>query len=558
MIELKRTYRRYDPEQTRLMPTDLRKWLPDDHLSLFIDDLVNGLDLSAFYAYYERSDRGSPPYDPRMMVKILIYAYSNGINSSRKIQKEMVEDIGFRYLGANNFPDFRTICLFRSIHMEPIMDLFGQVLLLCENANMVKMGVVALDGTKVKANASLDRNRTKRKLSEDRERMEAMVRELLEKADRADETEDLIYGDYDGYSLPEGFRTGREQLDRIKEAERQIEERELEEESKERKKRERYLEGWKNKEREAVAEGRKLPGRRPKELTLENPEGTEEKDGGERETSTEDGGKEEGENETGETGTENGEKNEKEKKGERKKEVRRNTTDPDSRIMKTGNGYVQGYNCQAMADCESKVIVYSDVTDDENDLHQLRPMLEGIIRTTGRAPDRLTADAGYFYEDEVEAVMGLKKEEDVNEIGTGGNDGDVGTPDPVKEMMKGTKLYIATRNRWKEKGPPPKGRIPKDHTTTQRMERKLRTKEGKEIYGERAPTIEPVFGNIKYAIGFKGFVLRRKEKVRFEWVMACMGHNIKKLEKKLRGVKKGGIKVMERFWPADVATSPHI
>ena len=431
MIELKRTYRRYDPEQTRLMPTDLREWLPDDHLSLFIDELVNALDLSAIYAYFERSDRGSPPYDPRMMVKILIYAYANGINSSRRIQKEMVEDIGFRYLGADNFPDFRTICLFRSTHMEAIMDLFGQVLLLCENAGMVKMGAVALDGTKVKANASLDRNRTKRKLSEERERMEAIARELLENADRVDEAEDLIYGDYDGYSLPEGFRTRRERLDRIREAERQIEEKELEEESKERKKRERYLEERAEREREAAAEGGKLPGRRPKEFVSENPEGTEEKDGGEREISTEDSGKEEGKNETGETGTEDGKK----ERGKRKKEVRRNTTDPDSRIMKTGNGYVQGYNCQAVADCESKVIVYSDVTDDENDLHQLRPMLEGLVRTTGRGPKRLTADAGYFYEDEVEAVMGLR--EDADEMGTGEDDGNVETPDPVKEVMKG-------------------------------------------------------------------------------------------------------------------------
>jgi len=555
VIELKRTYRRYDPEQTRLMPTDLREWLPDDHLSLFIDELVNALDLSAIYAYFERSDRGSPPYDPRMMVKLLIYAYANGINSSRKIQKGMVEDIGFRYLGADNFPDFRTICLFRSTHMEAIMDLFGQVLLLCENANMVKMGVVALDGTKVKANASLDRNRTKKNLSEEREKMEAIARELLENAERADEAEDLIYGDYDGYSLPEGFRTRRERLDRIREAERQIEEKELEEESKERKKREKYLEDWKNKEREAAAEGRRLPGRRPNEFVSENPEGTEgtKEVGGEEKTVPETGG-------TGETGTEDGEKEkEKEKKGKRKKEVRRNTTDPDSRIMKTGNGYVQGYNCQAVADCESKVIVYSDVTDDENDLHQLRPMLEGLVRTTGRAPARLTADAGYFYEDEVEAVMGLREEgEDADEMGTGENDGNVETPDPVKEMMRGTELYIATKNRWREKGPPPKGRIPKDCTTTQRMERKLRTKEGKRIYGERAPTIEPVFGNIKCAIGFKGFVLRGKKKVRFEWVMACMGHNVRKLEKKLGGAMKGGIKVMERFWPADAGTSPHI
>ncbi|MBS3782227.1 MAG: transposase, partial [Candidatus Thermoplasmatota archaeon] len=218
-------YRDYDPEQTLLLSPNLKDWLPDDHLAVFIDEVVDELDLSPIFEYYEKEERGNPPYHPAMMTKVLFYAYCIGMPSSRKIDKSMYEDVAFRYLGAGNFPDFRTISDFRKIHLNVLGDLFVQVLKLCGEAGLVELGTVALDGTKVSANASMEKRKKYETLCKKEEELEKAVKEMLEKAEKTDKKEDEIYGkNKRGDELPEGFREKEERLERIREAKRRLEE----------------------------------------------------------------------------------------------------------------------------------------------------------------------------------------------------------------------------------------------------------------------------------------------------------------------------------------------
>ena len=206
----------YDPDQQLLLPAGLQEWLPDDHLAYFISDVVDQLDLSSITARYEGERRGGPPYHPRMMVKVLLYGYCVGVASSRRIAQRLHEDIAFRVLAANNTPDFRTISDFRKDHLGALTGLFLQVLAFCQRAGLVKLGHVALDGTKVRANASKHKAMSYRRMKEKEEQLAA---ELLRRAQEVDDEEDRRYGqDRRGDELPEelAFREGR--LEKIREA----------------------------------------------------------------------------------------------------------------------------------------------------------------------------------------------------------------------------------------------------------------------------------------------------------------------------------------------------
>ncbi len=448
---MSKTYRRYEPNQEFLLPPNMNDWLPEGHLAYFINDVVNGLDISKIGEYYEHSERGNPPYNPAMMTKVLLYAYCIGMPSSRKIDKAMYEDVAFRVLGAGNFPDFRTISEFRRIHLEALKGLFVQVLKLCEKAGLVKLGVVSLDGTKVKASASIDKNRTYEHLSKEEEQLSRTVEEMLRKAQQTDNEEDGIYGkDNRGDELPPGFRKRKERLQRIEKARKELEQRQL-------KKRQEYEKKMSEREQKEKETKKKLRGRKPKPVE-EAPDN----------------------------------------------DTKRNTTDPDSRIMKTRNGYVQGYNAQVMTDCSNQVILAADVTQECNDKHQLVPMMKQVEQNTGQKPDKGTMDAGYWCEDE------------------------------IKQIQEEIDLYIATTKDWKQRKrlkeqPSPRGRIPNNITLQDRMERKLRTKRGRAMYKKRGSTIEPPFGQIKEARGFKCFLLRGIHKAKGEWSLICTTHNILKL-----------------------------
>ena len=342
------------------------------------------------------------------------------------------------------------------MHIEPLKGLFKQVVRLCQNAGLVKLDVVALDGTKMKANASLSKNRTKDALTEEDARLEKEINDALIAGIKADEEEDRIYGqDKSGDEPPEFIRNAqkrrrfirdgiarlaREEKDKVEAQEKKIEERQ-------------------QKEKET---GMKLRGRKPS-----SPDSMIDD------------------------------------------EKKANMTDPDSRIMKTHSGFVQGYNGQAVVDCESQVIVGQAITTDENDVQQLAPMLNEVLLTTGTLPGMGTMDAGYWSEK------------------------------GVQEAPPGIELFIATKKDWKQRKalqslPPPRGRIPSSATLRDRMERKLLTKRGRKIYKTRGKTVEPVFGQVKDARRLDRFLMRGKAKVSMEWSLICTTHNILKLWKHQR------------------------
>src|ERR687896_701639 len=230
-------YRSYEPDQLFLMPPSLREWLAEDHLAYFVSDLVDDLDLSEIESVYEDEERGQPPYHPRMMVKVLIYAYCNGVFASRRIHKRLVEDVAFRVLAAGNTPDFRTLSDFRKLHRKAVEGVFEQVLRLALKAGAIKLGGVAIDGSKVKANASKHKAMSYGRMKEKERELRQEVRRLLSEADRQDQAEDALYGtDRTGAELPEELRRRESRLERIRQAKKALEEearREAEESGKE-------------------------------------------------------------------------------------------------------------------------------------------------------------------------------------------------------------------------------------------------------------------------------------------------------------------------------------
>src|SRR6516225_420507 len=219
-------YRVYEPDQLFLMPPSLREWLPEDHLAYFVSELVEDLDLCEIEAVYEDEERGQPPYHPRMMVKVLIYAYCIGVFTSRRIQKRLVEDVAFRVLAAGNKPDFRTLSDFRKNHFKALEELFQQGLRLALEGGALKLGRVALDGSKVKANASKHKAMSYGRMEETEKRLRKEVRELLKQAEAVDEEEDKRYGrERQGEELPEELQRRETRIARIREAKKALEER---------------------------------------------------------------------------------------------------------------------------------------------------------------------------------------------------------------------------------------------------------------------------------------------------------------------------------------------
>src|ERR1700693_2157366 len=211
-------YRTYLPEQDLLLPPSLRQWLPESHLVYFVSDVVDQLDLSAIHAVYQQEQRGQPPYDPRLMTKLLVYGYCTGVFSSRRIQKRLQEDIPFKVLAAGNQPDFRTISEFRKIHIETLENLFEQVLAMALEGGSIKLGRVSLDGTKLKANASKHKAMSYGRMKEKQQQLKEEVKQLLAAAGAADEEEDRQYGSQRGDEVPEELGRRETRLARINEA----------------------------------------------------------------------------------------------------------------------------------------------------------------------------------------------------------------------------------------------------------------------------------------------------------------------------------------------------
>ena len=358
-------------EQSFLMPLDVREWLPEGHLAWFVIDAVAAMELEAFYAAYRVDGRSRPAYDPAMMVALLLYAYARGIRSSRVIERCCEEDVAFRVLAAQQRPDHATIARFIERHQDAIAGLFGEVLTLCAKQGLARIGVIAVDGTKIPANASRDANRD----------YEQLAREILEEAKAVDAAEDELYGDARGDELPEHLRTGEGRRAWLREAKRRLEEQRAKEarpisgdrpkrlkEAKRRLDEELWTELRANEAYERYRSGRMKDGRRfsrrPDPYTPPaTPQG------------------------------------------------QINTTDLDSRLIKgpRGRGFLQGYNAQAVAN-EHQIVIAAEVMTAAPDFGHLEPMLDATQRQLQAAdiddnPTVVIADAGYWHQQQMEHLV---------------------------------------------------------------------------------------------------------------------------------------------------------
>ena len=442
---MRKSFRAWGLDETLLFPPSVQDYVPADHLSRFVVGLVReSLDLGAIYSSY-RGEKGQPPYDPAMMVSLLLYAYTVGVYSSRRIAGACRERTDFLMIVALDGPDFRTISEFRRRHLVALSELFVQVLRLAEKAGLVKLGHVALDGTKVRANASQHKAMSYERMSKREKELEAEVARWLEAAEAADAAEDRAFGaDRRGDELPDWVTDKQKRIEKIREAKAA-----LEAEAKEAA--EAKTRAQAEAEAKYKAEGRKKPGKKPKPPDPA-PDG----------------------------------------------KAQRNFTDPESRILKTKDGFVQGYNGQAAVDGHAQVIVAQRLTPGQSDQDQLIPLLEAIESHLGRRPKEASADAGYCSEANLEAL---------GERGIAG--------------------YVAVA-RAKRAASPTRAI---DGPLTQAMQRKLKRAGRRSRYRLRKQVVEPVFGQIKQARGFRQFLLRGVEKVSAEWAIICTAHNILKIAK---------------------------
>jgi transposase len=455
-----RFFREPDRRQRHLLPVDMMDWLPAGDIVHLIVDAVALMDLSGFEAAYKVGKAGQAPFAPRVLLALLIYAYAHGTRSSRAIERLCGRDAGFRFIVGSAVPDHTVIARFRRRHADRMRAVFLAVLELCREAGLVRLGLVALDGTKVKANAALDANRTAR-------RLEAEIARMLAEAEAVDAREDRRFGERRGDELPEGLTGAADRRARLAACKEKLARRAAEAAAHQQAK----VEARAAEER---ATGKRKRGRKPKP-----PEAAVDPD------------------------------------------AVANVTDPDSGVMKTRRGWVQGYNAQIVV-TRDQIIPAADVTTDANDNHQLTVML-----------DQAQAN--------VEAVLG----EDAV-LGAAVADAGYWSEANAASETEERELLIATRKDREQRAalrdaPPPRGRMPKGLTARERMDRELRTERGRGLYRQRGRTVEPVFGQMKDRQGARRFSMRGTERCRGEWQLDAAVHNPRKLHREsVRRAGKGG------------------
>ena len=464
-------FRPWKINQTLLLALDVQDFVASDHLARFIVALAcDELDLSGIEARY-KSALGQPPFDPRLMVALLLYAYCNGIYSSRRIAKACRERVDFMSIVALDPPDFRTIADFRKRHLAALGDLFVQVLKLCAKAGLVKLGHVALDGSKIKANASKHKAMSYARMEARAAELEAEVAKWLATAEAADTAEDARHGaDKTGEEMPRWVADKKARAAKIRQAKA-----ELEAEAKAAAGEKRKAEAEAEEQRRR--EGRKKPGK-PAAPTPDDPD----------------------------------------------PKAQKNFTDPESRIMKSKDGFVQAYNGQIAVDAQAQIIVAQGVTQEAGDKQQLVPMTDAVIANMGAAPEELSADNGYCSEANLEA---LEARDIDGYIAAGRAKHAV---DPVTASAAAATVAEAgnadeasTDQSSPEPAEPP--------TRVEAMREKIRAGGHESPYRLRKQLPEPVFGQIKQARGFRQFLLRGVENVRAEWAIVCTAHNLLKLAK---------------------------
>ena len=434
---MSKVFRPWKTDEIWLLPPSVADFVPAGHPAHLIRDLVcEALDLSAILGAYTEV-RGYPPYHPAMMVALLLYAYRSGVYSSRRIAQACEERLDFQAVTALNRPDFRTISEFRRRHLDALAGLFVQVLALCRKAGLAGLDHVSVDGTKIKANASKHKAMSYVRMVQAEAELAREVAEWLARAQAEDAAEDAEHGSTRrGDEPPDWMRDKQARLARIRAAKAELE-----------------------------AEARAAEAARPPPPC--HPDGSPKPRPG---------------------------RPPQHPPGQPKPQAQRNFTDPESRIMKGRDGFIQAYNAQACVDADKQIIVAHRLTNNGSDQDALLPLLDGVEANTGEMPDEVSADNGFCSETNLQGLI----DRTVRGYVAAGR---ASKPDSGK---KGGPLVQAMRARLRQGG----------HQSRYRM---------------RKYTVEPVFGHIKQARGFRQFLLRGIEKVRSEWAMICTAHNLAKL-----------------------------
>ena len=431
-----------------MFPPSVQEWLPEAHLARFVADIVGKLDLRSLRAGY--SGRGVAAYQPEMMIALLFYGYATGVFSSRKLERATYDSVAFRYIAANQHPEHDTIATFRRRFLPEVKACFKQILLIAAESGLLKVGRVSIDGTKIKANASKHHALSYAHATKMERRIKNEIDRLLRAAENADSADVP-----DGMDIPAELARRETRLQAIAEAKERIRLREQERLAAEQAAYEKKLAERANRERET---GKKHRGSKPKPPSRAiNPK------------------------------------------------AQINLTDDESRIMPTGDGFVQAYNAQAAVDCESLLLVSVDVSQSPTDVTLLTSTVTQLVNLPNSlgTVSELLADAGYFSSSNVDFC-------EANHI----------TP----YISAGREPHAGGLARFRE---PPKLR--QKATAKERMQHRLKTKDGRAIYGQRKQTIEPRFGNIKGVQGFRQFSLRGHENVSGEWQIIGSAYNLKRM-----------------------------
>lgn len=501
-----KSYRPWNPHQSYLLPPSPLEWLPEGHLAYFILEVVQTLDLREIETVVQSKDgRGERPYSPVMMVALLLYGYCVGVFSSRKIARATYDYVAFRVLAGDTHPYFTTINQFRLDHHEALARLFLQAFKLCQKAGLVKLAHVSLDGSKVQANASKHKAMSYERMEKEEVRLKAEIEAMLARADELDFEEDARYGkENDAEDLPEELRRREKRLEKIQEAKVALEKEAA-------KVRAEKLREQAKAQRDKAADESVDATERKRATTRADKSEQQARELDEHDDDDDDDDPPPGKSDT--SGDLPRHRVSTKPDGTPAPKAQRNFTDPDSRIMKNNTGYLQGYNVQIVVDEQSQVIVAQAVTNQAPDVEHFEPMLERTLDNCGDAPGKISADTGYFSKDNVDAAE-----------------------------RRGIDPYIAVGRKIDDDAVA----VTSDERPTsaqlakQKMRDKLRTKIGKSIYARRKVIVEPPFGQIKEARGFRRFSLRGTPKVRSEWALVCLTHNLLKLFRATRPAKSAG------------------
>ena len=456
---MSKTFRPWKIDEPQFLPPAAQDFVAKDHLARFMVSLVTEeLDLTEITASY-LGEKGQPPFHPAMMTALLLYAYCCGIYSSRRIAKACRERVDFMSIVALDPPDFRTLCEFRKRHLKALSRLFVQVLKLCDKAGLVKLGHVAFDGTKIKANASKHKAMSYERMAARAAQLDAEVTKWFAAAEAADSKEDKIHGsDKQGDEMPEWVADKKRRAEKIRAAKAELE-------AEARAAAEAKAKAEAEAEEKRKTEGRKKPG---KPAAPPSPEPAP--------------------------------------------KAQKNFTDPESRIMKSKDGFVQAYNAQAAVDAQTQIIVAQDVTQSAVDCGQLVPMVDAVEKNLGRKPEQASADSGYCSEANLEALESRHV------------DGYVATgraKDATKDEIAIEAIDACAATNSPQPTKPP--------TRVEAMRAKIKAGGHSSPYRLRKQLPEPVFGQIKQARGFRQFLMRGLEKVKAEWALICTALNVLKL-----------------------------